>query len=92
MEMQEQLVGFGHLPARHPHTRRYPILSIPPLLAFQGTAEAGYLLACISMMALQKSPGGVWAALAAPGLILHLKISLKNRSALVRMRFWFPPD
>ena len=39
-----------------------------------------------------KSPGGSRAALAAPGLILHLKISLKNRSALVRMRFWFPPD
>lgn len=54
-----QLVGFGHLPARHPHTRRYPILSVPPLLAFQGTVEAGYLLACISMMALQNALEGV---------------------------------
>jgi hypothetical protein len=44
-----------------------------------------------SMMALQKSPGGVWAALAAPGLILHFKISKKQKALSVRKRFWFPP-
>jgi len=38
----DQRVGFRHLPARHPHTRRYPILSFPPRLAFPWTALAGY--------------------------------------------------
>lgn len=85
-----QLVGFGHLPARHPHTRRYPILSVPPLLAFQGTVEAGYLLACISMMALQKALEGSGSAGRA-GLSNHFKISLKIKNALGGMRFWFPP-
>ena len=37
-----QLVGFRHLPARHPHTRRYPILSLAPRLAFPGATGAGY--------------------------------------------------
>lgn len=36
--------GFRHLPARHLHSRRYPILSFPSALAFRGTVEAGYRL------------------------------------------------
>ena len=91
MDMQEsQLVGFRHLPARHPHTRRYPILSLAPRLASSG--PQGLVIAGLHIHdGPPKTPWRGWAALAAPGLILHFKISLKNRSALVRMRFWFPP-
>ena len=55
---RSQLVGFRHLPARHPHTRRYPILSLVPRLASSG--PQGLVIAGLHIHdGPPKRPGGV---------------------------------
>ena len=84
-------IGSSEIPARHPHTRRYPILSLVPRLASSG--PQGLVIAGLHIHdGPPKRPGGVGQRWPRRAITSFQNLPEKQkRTALGGMRFWFSP-